>query len=606
MKKILITLCLMLILMLIACTNGTTDIDVASSLSTENTITEITAEEKIEYPIVIKTTAKNIEATYRSEDIFCIFTGEKLGFLKEDGTEITSYIYGFAYLFNEGLACVMKDNKYGFIDREGTEIIPLLSDKATPFSEELAYFELDNIYDDINFFNNGFAIVRSGGNVGIIDKKGNKIIPTEYNWINIEKNYFATSKNDMITYFDFFGKKINSDEVIFSIVKTYDNYTIFINNAHYGVLDSNKNIILSPVYNYIKFIEGSDLFIIKLNDKYGIINDKGEIKGPLQYDNIHIPYRNEETAYAIIRNKAKKGILRLSDFAETIAPYYENIEIIDKNFVIVYLEEKYGTEVVPASYDYIFSHSNIYHSNTSALAHNYNSSIKDHIIVVDENEDIDLSDIILRNKIIPRIPLYHRTVKNNISHDKFSWIYISDTPAYINSINITKLFKIDNFMEPILYFYNTPVHATNWSASNSVLYSIENNQVKEIVRGYESSGTSKGNYMQLYVEVDTGKIILGTDGFFGGFGGHASARTFYHGYTEYLNIHWLHAETNHDDNYLLENVHLFYDADNNPLNKENILEVDYIQEYSINGKTVSIEDYFMEERKYRAIPMKLY
>jgi len=348
MKKISITLCLML--MLTACTNGTTAIDVASSLSTENIITEISAEEKIEYPAIIKTTAKNIELTYHSEGIFCIFTGEKFGFIKENGIEITSYVYDFAQPFNEGLAYVMKNDKYGFIDKEENEIIPLVYDKVSSFSEGLAYFEIgnnygfinkngeemflldcdsvssfkkgnayfsidgkygfidtngkkviDNIYDDANFFNNGFAVVRNGANIGAIDKKGNEIIPTEYNWINIEKDYFVTYKDDMITYFDFSGKKINSNENILSIIVTYDNYTIFTNNTHYGVLDSNKNTILSPIYNYISFIEGSNLFIVNLNGKYGIINDKGELKVPLQYDNIHIPYESKETAYVIVR-----------------------------------------------------------------------------------------------------------------------------------------------------------------------------------------------------------------------------------------------------------------------------------------------------------------
>jgi len=106
--------------------------------------------------------------------------------------------------------------------------------------------------------------------------------------------------------------------------------------------------------------------------------------------------------------------------------------------------------------------------------------------------------------------------------------------------------------------------------------------------------------------VDTGKIISGTDGFFGGFGGYASNRTFYHGYTKYLNLHWLYTETNHEDSYLLENAHLFYDADNNPLNKENILETVSIQEYSINDKTVSMEDYDKEKEKYYAIQMDLH
>jgi len=108
MNKKLIIICFMLILT--ACTNNAIVTD-EKALS-ENNIYESNVEEKIEYPLIIKPTSREISLAYQSEGIFCIYTGEKFGFVKENGTEITPYIYDFAYPFSEGLACVMKDGKY--------------------------------------------------------------------------------------------------------------------------------------------------------------------------------------------------------------------------------------------------------------------------------------------------------------------------------------------------------------------------------------------------------------------------------------------------------------------------------------------------------------
>jgi len=67
--------------------------------------------------------------------------------------------------------------------------------------------------------------------------------------------------------------------------------------------------------------------------------------------------------------------------------------------------DKYGNEVHPANYDYIHLnyYNDIYNSDTSFLSRNYDGVIKNHIIIVDESKDIDLSDIILQNEITPRI-----------------------------------------------------------------------------------------------------------------------------------------------------------------------------------------------------------
>jgi len=83
---------------------------------------------------VLTPKAADIEFAVYSEEIFCIYSGYyseescKYGYMRADGTEITQYMYDYAYPFNEGLACVRLDGKYGFIDRDGNTALPFIYD----------------------------------------------------------------------------------------------------------------------------------------------------------------------------------------------------------------------------------------------------------------------------------------------------------------------------------------------------------------------------------------------------------------------------------------------------------------------------------------------
>lgn len=699
-NNIFITMIAVFVMLLTACSNDNETEKIEDlSPTTTNTMEEtFTTEADIQvvssYPRVLETTAEDIEYVYHSNGMFCIFTGEKFGFLHEDGREITPFIYDNAYPFNEDLACVMKDGKYGFIDKDGKEKIPFVYDKAASFSDGLAYFEIentygfinqegeemflldcdsvssftegraffsvggkygyidkngkkviDNIYDDAHYFKEGLAKVRKGIYTGVIDTEGKEIIPVDYDNLQIDEKNIKTIKDDVETYFDFAGKKIISSEVNDDV-------------------DDNQ------------IGEDNNLFIVCQDEKYGIKDDKGELKVPFKYDYIYSQDTKNGEAYVVIRSDDKFGILSLSNFTETIPPTYDSIRTFHEGYAIVYLDDecglidengsmaipigeydyifsvfdsllclkkddryyladnngekissKYyddinqyskagdfqifkkngkkglldsnGNEVVSASYAYISGTFNeVYHSNTSLIATNYRNPKKNHIIVVDEYQDIDLSEIVLVNEITPKLQPYHDLIQKCITDS----ILVSSS-----DLKTLKLFNVDGYEDPILYCYKEPVINMAFPESDSVFYSIENNQVKEVFRGNECGGSMRGNYVQLYFEKETGEILLGTNGFYGGFGGYASDFIIYKNNKEYLNMHWISQGRGyflHDDSYLLKYAHLFYDDEGNPFSKENILDVEYMTGYSINHDAVSIEEYNNKLKLYIINPME--
>jgi len=696
-------------------------------LNTDNSTIESADETISGYPRILKPTANRIKSVYQSENIYCIWTGEKFGFMNDEGKEITPYVYDHASPFNEGLACVMKDGKYGFINVDGIEIIPLIYDNANSFSEGLAYFEMndkygfinkdgeevflldcdsissfkegmafysvngkygfidaagtsviDHIYDDVSFFERGLAVVRKGIYVGVIDRAGNEILPIIYTSASINESYIVIMKDDVIDYYDFSGKKIYNDDG--QIEHISDDYYIYKIDGKSGVSDKYGNDVLPSVYEQIEYIENSNLFIVSKDEKYGIIDDKGELKVPFLYDGIYTPYNkngiNNNHTYVMVRLNDKSGILSLENFTETISPVYDSINAFCEGYAIAYdsgygIIDEYGNVILPfGTYDYINSISDkliclrkdgnnylaknsgeiisekiyedclnqfskagdflifeengkvglinnngieivsaryrdiagysgeIYNSRNSFIATDYDDVIRNHIIVVSESESIALSEVVLTNQITPRIKEYHAYMP----------ALLSETIS--NTLQMTKLFHFDNFEVPILYYYEEPVIKGNFPRSDSAFYTIENNQIKELVSGYECGGSFRGDYVQLYWEKETGNIYLGTKGFYGGFGGYLSEYNIHlnNDDTSYLSLKWIDQKSGnfaYDSDFLLENAYLFYDDYGNTLTKENILENEYMKAYYVNDSLVSEEDFNMVLDKYYMVPMKL-
>ncbi len=106
--------------------------------------------------------------------------------------------YDELYSFHEGLAKVCKNDKYGFIDKLGNEIIPCIYDKAKDFELGVSIVVKDKKtgaidqhgnmvipckYDIIHSFGkDSLAVAYLNEKSGFIDFKGNIVIPFDYEY----------------------------------------------------------------------------------------------------------------------------------------------------------------------------------------------------------------------------------------------------------------------------------------------------------------------------------------------------------------------------------------------------------------------------------------
>lgn len=457
---------------------------------------------KSQYPIILTPDSTNqIDYVVNSEGIFCVYNGEKYGFMNDSGNEITPYIYDYAYPFSDGLACVRRGGKYGFIDDKGDTIIQLTYDKAGPFTEGLAYFEAGNKYgfidkngnvafllncDSVSSFKEGLAYFSDGGKYGFINETGKVVIKPIYD----DAGYFQDGLAKVRVGLKLGVIDKNGTEIVpvdYDDISFDSGFIIAQSGGKYGCFDKNSNLIIKPVYNSITMLPGEESAIVYQGDHPEIIDFKGNIEVSTKYDSIE--YYGSEYGDGMIEVSIndKVGFLDMSDFSEVIPPVYDwasyfmkghavvengnkhgvidktgNIliplnydyvdifdtgmlelnqggkyvladacgKIINDNqydsideigsYYVVKADDKYGildengTEVVPPVYDYIPTgeYNSVYNSENCCVATTHGSEDKDCIIVIDQDQDADLSGLLLQNQITPRIKAFNQYQKS--------------------------------------------------------------------------------------------------------------------------------------------------------------------------------------------------
>jgi hypothetical protein len=290
------------------------------------------------------------------------------GYIDTKGNVVTPCIYLTARNFSEGYACVEnEDGNFGFIDKQGNTVIPFKYKQIGSFSEGLASFRtkdndkgylnkkgeiaIPNISGEI--FHGGIAPVRlekylyyfidkSGekvipekpfrcigykdslfvmetdkGRFGLMDTKGNIVVPTKYDGIG------GLSEGLCITF-------IRKEE------RSASGYSV---KRQYCILDVKKGTETRlPQYEEVRsFSEG--LAAVKLNEKWGYINIKGELVIPYKFKKAYCFHKGTafvkaEEGYQII-DKQGNTVLRLPNY-----DYFG--ETSSEGLAVIYIDGRWG------------------------------------------------------------------------------------------------------------------------------------------------------------------------------------------------------------------------------------------------------------------------
>jgi hypothetical protein len=206
--------------------------------------------------------------------------------------------------FSGGIALVRQGNKYAYIRESGEMISPFHLEKALPFTNKVAwaktkgewrlYYETGQLvvpatpYRFVEAAANGsWRVSKDSIHWGIIDAKGYMRVPCAYkniiwqgkDWTIADKGfgerYLFSSRLKKPVYFPFTLEMPLSSDLL--LCKTYFDEPILLNTAGKVVI---------PIAQAITHIAKEKVFIVQQKDKMGVLDEKGMLLIPFEYDRI--------------------------------------------------------------------------------------------------------------------------------------------------------------------------------------------------------------------------------------------------------------------------------------------------------------------------------
>ncbi|MBR5920233.1 MAG: WG repeat-containing protein [Bacteroidales bacterium] len=236
------------------------------------------------------------------------------GIINEKGEIIIPLEHEDVGIFTNGIVKVKKDGKWGFVNEKGEVMIPFKYDSAGDFADNgmaaVATTPISTCYDYWHY-----RLVKNKW--GYINKKGETVIPFEFDDANIFINGKAKAKkNGRWGYIDENGNEIIQHKVLLNGLKVY--LTSFENKI--GLEDVNEKMITGLDYEAMGSF-ADKMAKAKTNDKWGVINEKGETIIPFEFEALG----RISDGLAKAKSNSKWGCI--NEKGETIIPFnYDDIE----------------------------------------------------------------------------------------------------------------------------------------------------------------------------------------------------------------------------------------------------------------------------------------
>lgn len=219
------------------------------------------------------------EFTFWKIPLLSVKYKDKYGFADTTGLVHIEPLYNDLEDFNEGFALAEKNNLYGYINKAGR-------------------VKIDFMYKNASSFNHQVAIVQPGNKgVYLIDHSGKKV-SAEYDEIADFVDNTAIVKKD-----NAFGAITFSGEELLKPTYAYlsdfsENMAAYMQNNKYGFINKQGFSVIAPIYNWVSAYKNNQCRV-KVDNRLGVINKKGDFIIQPLYDLIDEAYKG---MYLVVKN----------------------------------------------------------------------------------------------------------------------------------------------------------------------------------------------------------------------------------------------------------------------------------------------------------------
>lgn len=259
--------------------------------------------------------------------------GELWGVVDNEGKVITKPEYIEINEFFDDRSLFVKNDangeaKYGFINRSGKEVIPGKYFSASDFSEGWAS-----------------VVLTQGSKAEFINCDGKVLLKPAYENVR-------PYGSGMIPFMNEPGKigyTNDKDELVIDL--KFEDGLSFIGevapvkmNGKWGLTDKSGNMKVEAKYDGIYKVPGDQLFITAINQKYGLINDQGEILFEPTYQavvNSSVKKNPDDYVYTLLLDD-KFGILDPKTGEIIIEPKFQDKIVYRNGYAIAQENGKFG------------------------------------------------------------------------------------------------------------------------------------------------------------------------------------------------------------------------------------------------------------------------
>ena len=247
----------------------------------------------IEYDIIYTIKGHSYFMTYKIVD-----NKAKYGFANLSDKIVVPAIYDNV-MADRNLIKLYKDGKCGYMDSTGKIVLPLIYKAALYYGDSIfgvndkdGYRLVINTGEEVSLRRYGYMSPYSKDKIiasnkrnkwGLIDSKGNKIIPFRYSSITSEKNLLKVRKGKKTGYINS-KNKICIPVIYNSVIIKSHGYIIVSRHHKYGVVDTAGKIVIPLKYDTVSQI-GLNFFMVSEDRKYGLYKDGNELL-PVSYKKI--------------------------------------------------------------------------------------------------------------------------------------------------------------------------------------------------------------------------------------------------------------------------------------------------------------------------------
>lgn len=232
--------------------------------------------------------------------------------------------------------------KIGFVNQKGD----------TVFKAQFDWVD----YSTFGYDYNPTCIVRNGMRFGLIDIHGKIVIPPKYDEIyksTGSTDCFGIEENNLHGLIDPHSGKELFPPVSERRFYFLNGMAVFKQKNKFGLLrDESFQQVVKPMYDSLSFLH--DLFLVKLGNKYGLLDQKGTIQLPIEYDLLKEQYYMNKLIGA--KKGDKWGFVTLNGKAIT-SFRYDDVASFSDGLALFHLGDKVGylnmsgDEVIPPIYE---------------------------------------------------------------------------------------------------------------------------------------------------------------------------------------------------------------------------------------------------------------